>query len=139
MSASAPGGGAAGRPRAAAGGLSSGAMNDASGSAASVAAPPSPLSARIDELWEYRSRLTPDDTSARAEVTAAIEQIDAGEARVAQVVPGRGEVVVDERAKRAILLAFRLLPMARSQAGEFHYQDRVPLKTRLDGVRVVPG
>jgi 2,3,4,5-tetrahydropyridine-2-carboxylate N-succinyltransferase len=29
--------------------------------------------------------------------------------------------------------------MARSQAGDFRYQDRVPLKTRLDGVRVVPG
>jgi len=47
--------------------------------------------------------------------------------------------VVDERAKRAILLAFRLLPMAQSQAGDFRYRDRVPLKTRLDGVRVVPG
>src|SRR5215469_3341062 len=43
------------------------------------------------------------------------------------------------RAKRAILLAFRLLPMAQSQAGDFRYHDRVPLKTRLDGVRVVPG
>jgi 2,3,4,5-tetrahydropyridine-2-carboxylate N-succinyltransferase len=116
-------------------------MNDASGPAARPAAPASPLSSRIDELWEYRSRLTPDDTSARAEVTAAIDQIDAGEARVAQAV-GTGpaaDVVVDERAKRAILLAFRLLPMTRSQAGEFRYQDRVPLKTRLDGVRVVPG
>src|SRR6201996_7085907 len=111
-------------------GLSSGAMTDA---------PASPLSDRIDELWEYRSRLTPEDTSARAEVTAAIDQIDTGQARVAQVVPGTGEVVVDERAKRAILLAFRLLPMTRSEAGEFRYQDRVPLKTRLDGVRVVPG
>src|SRR6201985_2612277 len=122
-----------------AGRLSSGAMKDASCSAASPAAPASPLSSRIDGLWEFRSRLTPDDTSARAEVTTAIDQIDAGEARVAQVVPGRGEVVVDERAKRAILLAFRLLPMTRSQAGEFPYQDRVPLKPRLDGVRVVPG
>src|ERR1700753_3150458 len=114
-------------------------MNDASGPAAGTAALDSPLSARIDELWEYRSRLTPEDTSARAEVTAAIDQIDTGAARVAQVVPGTGTVAVDERAKRAILLAFRLLPMARSQAGDFLYQDRVPLKTRLDGVRVVPG
>src|SRR6201994_2044555 len=119
-------------------GLSSGAMNDASGSAG-PAAFASPLSARIDELWEFRSRLTPEDTSARAEVTAAIDQIDAGQARVAQVVPGTGEVVVDERAKRAILLAFRLLPMTRAEVGQFRYQDRVPLKTRLDGVRVVPG
>ena len=45
----------------------------------------------------------------------------------------------DQRAKQAILLDFRLLPMAQSRAGEYHYHDRVPLKTRLDGVRVVPG
>ena len=70
---------------------------------------------------------------------AAIDQIDSGAARVAWADPATGQVVVDERAKRAILLAFRLLPMARSQAGEFRYHDRVPLKTRLDGVRVVPG
>ena len=47
--------------------------------------------------------------------------------------------MVDERAKRAILLAFRVLPMAQGQVGDFRYHDRVPLKTRLDGVRVVPG
>src|SRR2546430_17233399 len=47
--------------------------------------------------------------------------------------------MVDERAKRAILLAFRVLPMARTQVGDFRYDDRVPLKTRLDGVRVLPG
>ena len=58
---------------------------------------------------------------------------------MAFVDPETDEVVVDERAKRAILLAFRLLPMAQSQAGDFRYHDRVPLKTRLDGVRVVPG
>jgi 2,3,4,5-tetrahydropyridine-2-carboxylate N-succinyltransferase len=53
--------------------------------------------------------------------------------------PATGGVRVDERAKRAILLAFRLLPMEASGAGDFRYHDRVPLKTRLDGVRVVPG
>ena len=47
--------------------------------------------------------------------------------------------MVDERAKRAILLAFKVLPMAQSQVGDFRYHDRVPPKTRLDGVRVVPG
>jgi 2,3,4,5-tetrahydropyridine-2-carboxylate N-succinyltransferase len=70
---------------------------------------------------------------------AAVDEIDAGNARVAFVDQQTDEVVVDERAKRAILLAFRLLPMAQSQAGDFRYHDRVPLKTRLDGVRVVPG
>ena len=49
------------------------------------------------------------------------------------------DVVVDERAKRAILLAFKTFPMTESSAGEFAYRDRMPLKTRLDGVRTVPG
>jgi 2,3,4,5-tetrahydropyridine-2-carboxylate N-succinyltransferase len=93
----------------------------------------------IDELWERRAELSPADTAARSAVVAAVDAVDAGEARVAHVDPATDQVVVDERAKRAILLAFRLLPMARSQAGDFRYQDRVPLKTRLDGVRVVPG
>ncbi len=99
----------------------------------------SPLSPVIDDLWEQRSGLSPEDSAAREEVVAAVDQIDAGGARVACVDPATGEVVVDERAKRAILLAFRLLPMAESQAGDFRYRDRVPLKTRLAGVRVVPG
>ncbi|HEX8005359.1 MAG TPA: 2,3,4,5-tetrahydropyridine-2,6-dicarboxylate N-succinyltransferase [Trebonia sp.] len=99
----------------------------------------SPLPAVIDDLWEQRAELSPGDSAARAEVVAAVDEIDAGNARVAQIDPASGEVVVDERAKRAILLAFRLLPMSQSQVGDFRYHDRVPLKTRLDGVRVVPG
>ncbi len=99
----------------------------------------SPLDPGIDELWERRAGLTPDDRAARDLVVAAVDALDAGQARVAWPDPATGEVAVDERAKRAILLAFRLLPMAESQAGDFRYHDRVPLKTRLDGVRVVPG
>jgi 2,3,4,5-tetrahydropyridine-2-carboxylate N-succinyltransferase len=90
-------------------------------------------------LWERRGELSPEDSAARAEVVAAVDQIDAGEARVAFVDAETDEVMVDERAKRAILLAFKVLPMAQSQVGDFRYHDRVPLKTRLDGVRVVPG
>jgi 2,3,4,5-tetrahydropyridine-2,6-dicarboxylate N-succinyltransferase len=91
----------------------------------------------IDELWARRGELTPDDEDARKLVVAAVDQLDAGEARVATVE--NGDVVVDERAKRAILLAFKVLPMESSEAGVFRYEDRVPLKTRFDGVRVVPG
>jgi 2,3,4,5-tetrahydropyridine-2,6-dicarboxylate N-succinyltransferase len=93
----------------------------------------------IDKLWERRAELTPADAQARAAVVSAVDAIDAGQARVAYVDPATDEVIVDERAKRAILLAFRVLPMARSQVGDFRYEDRVPLKTRLDGVRVLPG
>ncbi|SNR52476.1 2,3,4,5-tetrahydropyridine-2,6-dicarboxylate N-succinyltransferase [Actinomadura mexicana] len=99
----------------------------------------SPISGGIDELWERRAELTPDDAEARAAIVAAVDQLDAGEARVARIDPATDEVVVDERAKRAILLSFKVLGMARSQVGDFRYHDRIPLKTRLDGVRVVPG
>ena len=101
--------------------------------------PPSPLADVIDELWERRAELSPADTEARSAVVAAVDAVDAGQARVAYVDPATDEVVVNERAKRAILLAFRVLPMAKSQVGDFRYDDRVPLKTRLDGVRVLPG
>ncbi|SPT58756.1 2,3,4,5-tetrahydropyridine-2,6-dicarboxylate N-succinyltransferase [Actinomadura madurae] len=99
----------------------------------------SPISGDIDELWERRADLTPDDAGARAAIVAAVDQLDSGEARVARLDPATDEVLVDERAKRAILLSFKVLGMARSQVGDFRYHDRIPLKTRLDGVRVVPG
>jgi 2,3,4,5-tetrahydropyridine-2-carboxylate N-succinyltransferase len=99
----------------------------------------SPLPASIDELWERRAGLTPADTAARATVTAAVDSIDAGLARVAWPDPLTGEIIVDERARRAILLAFRLLPMVASQVGDFRYHDRVPLTSHLDGVRAVAG
>jgi 2,3,4,5-tetrahydropyridine-2-carboxylate N-succinyltransferase len=44
------------------------------------------------------------------------------------------EVVVDERAKRAILLSFKVLPMEEGANGGFYVHDRVPLKTSFPGV-----
>ncbi|GLW62259.1 2,3,4,5-tetrahydropyridine-2,6-dicarboxylate N-succinyltransferase [Actinomadura rubrobrunea] len=99
----------------------------------------SPISGVIDELWERRADLSPEDSEARAAIVEAVDLIDTGRARVAQVDPESDEVVVDERAKRAILLSFKVLGMVRSQVGDFQYHDRIPLKSRLDGVRVVPG
>ena len=98
----------------------------------------SPLGAFIDELWDRRAELTPADADAAAQVLGAVDMLDSGQARVAWVTE-TGDVAVDERAKRAILLAFRLLPMVKSQVGDFRYHDRVPLTARLDGVRVVAG
>ena len=99
----------------------------------------SPLDPALDQLWDRRDRLTPDDREAAEVVYQALDALDSGQARVAAVDPATGTVVVDERAKRAILLAFKTFPMTTSQAGDFHYRDRLPLKTRLDGVRTVPG
>jgi len=100
---------------------------------------PSPLPAVIDELWEQRADLTPTSIKAQDLVVAAVDMIDAGQCRVAWPDAETGAVLVDERAKRAILLAFRLLPMVQSQVGDFRYHDRVPLTARLDGVRAVAG
>jgi 2,3,4,5-tetrahydropyridine-2,6-dicarboxylate N-succinyltransferase len=106
---------------------------------AATSAVASPLPAGIDELWDRRTELGPRDIKAQDLVVAAVDLIDAGECRVAWPDAETGEVVVDERARRAILLAFRLLPMVQSQVGDFRYHDRVPLTARLDGVRAVPG
>ncbi len=114
-----------------------------SSSAPSSSAPspsqPSPIDPALDELWERRAELTPEDAEARDLVVAAVDQLDTGAARVAWVDAATDEVVVDERAKRAILLSFRVLAMEESTVGAFHHHDRMPLKARFDGVRVVPG
>lgn len=99
----------------------------------------SPISPEIDALWERRAELSPADGAARKTVIDAVDQLDSGTARVAQVATDTDEVLVDERAKHAILLSFKVLEMAESAVGDFHYHDRMPLKTDFGGARVVPG
>jgi 2,3,4,5-tetrahydropyridine-2-carboxylate N-succinyltransferase len=99
----------------------------------------SPISPLIDELWERRTEISPADTDAAKAVVDAIDALDSGDARVAWVDGATDSVVVDERAKRSILLGFKVLDMVDSSAGDFLYHDRMPLKTRFPGVRVVPG
>ncbi|WP_405181530.1 2,3,4,5-tetrahydropyridine-2,6-dicarboxylate N-succinyltransferase [Nocardia sp. NBC_01377] len=99
----------------------------------------SPLPTDIDRLWERRVQLGPADQDAHATVVAALELLDRGEARVAQVDPDTDDVLVDVRAKRAILLSFKVFDIVEASVGEFRYRDRMPLKQRFDGVRVVPG
>jgi 2,3,4,5-tetrahydropyridine-2-carboxylate N-succinyltransferase len=116
-------------------------MDTSSALGAPAAAPivTSAIPAEIDELWAHRGELTPEDTQARTAVMSAVDQIDAGEARVAVIDGPTDQVLVDERAKRAILLAFRVMPMEESHVGDFRYHDRVPLTSRLVGVRAVAG
>jgi 2,3,4,5-tetrahydropyridine-2-carboxylate N-succinyltransferase len=98
------------------------------------------LAANIDELWERRDELGPDDAEASATVRQTIDLLDSGDARVAEV-DGDGAVVVHQWLKRAILLLFRLSAMESIELGPFEYADRIPLKRRFAarGVRVVPG
>ena len=99
----------------------------------------SPIPAVVDELWERRAELSPADAEARKLVVEAVDLLDTGAARVAFVDPATDEVVVDERAKRAILLTFKVLGMVENQVGDFYQHDKMPLKKTFDGVRVVPG
>jgi 2,3,4,5-tetrahydropyridine-2-carboxylate N-succinyltransferase len=72
-------------------------------------------------------------------VTAAEEivgQLDRGERRVASKVDG--EWIVDVEAKEAILEFFRQRKVEPVDVGPFSFQDKIPLKRELAGVRVVP-
>ncbi|MEU7633701.1 2,3,4,5-tetrahydropyridine-2,6-dicarboxylate N-succinyltransferase [Nocardia sp. NPDC049220] len=99
----------------------------------------SPLPTDIDRLWARREQLGPADRDAHATAVAALDLLDRGDARVAEVDPDTDEVIVDVRAKRAILLSFKVFEITETGIGEFRYHDRMPLKERFDGVRVVPG
>lgn len=98
------------------------------------------LQARIEELWTRVAELTPADAEAAATVTEAIDLLDTGEARVAEVDTS-GTVVVHEWLKQAILLLFRLRSIETTEVGPFEYADKLPLKKgyAAAGVRVVPG
>ncbi len=100
----------------------------------------SSLEARIDEWYGQIDALDPRDLEARRDVELALAELDDGRARVAEV-DARGEVVVHEWLRRAILLAFRLRALERTEVGPFEYVDRLELKTDLErrGVRAVPG
>ena len=99
------------------------------------------LDAQITELWERRTELTPDDHDALAVVREAVALLDCGEARVADVDPTTGEIVVHAWLKQAILLLFRLSALETMELGPFEFADRIPLKRGWveAGVRVVPG
>jgi len=97
------------------------------------------LQSRIEELWERRDQLKADDHEARATVTEAIDALDRGEVRVAEIDDVTRDVTVNLWLKYAILLLFRLSEMKTIEVGPFTYVDKIPLKRDFAGVRVVPG
>jgi 2,3,4,5-tetrahydropyridine-2-carboxylate N-succinyltransferase len=90
------------------------------------------LQARIEELFDAGE---PE----AAPVEEAIRLLDAGEVRVAEHREGRW--IVNEWAKKAILLYFKLRKVEEVDAGAIHYLDKIPLKRDYAerSVRVVPG
>ena len=96
------------------------------------------LQARIEELWE--TGVSAGDPEASALVDQAVDLLDTGQARVAEVGPD-GQVIVHQWLKQAVLLLFRLRSMETMEVGPFEYADKIPLKHGYEaaGVRVVPG
>ena len=99
------------------------------------------LQSQIEALWARAEGLDPSDTDALAVVSEAVDHLDRGTARVAEVDPTSDKVVVHQWLKQAILLLFRLKSMETLEVGPFEYADKLPLKKgyAASGVRVVPG
>jgi 2,3,4,5-tetrahydropyridine-2-carboxylate N-succinyltransferase len=89
------------------------------------------LVGEIEALWSTQEL---DPTP----IEQAIRLLDQGEARVAE--RRDGEWVVNEWAKKAILLYFRLRKVEPLEVGGLHFLDKIPVKADYEerGVRVVP-
>ena len=89
------------------------------------------LVAEIEALWD-------SDELDPTPIEQAIRLLDQGEIRVAE--KRDGEWVVNEWAKKAILLYFRLRKVEPMDVGALHFLDKIPVKAdhAERGVRVVP-
>lgn len=89
------------------------------------------LAARLDDLWESQ-------TLDAEPIEDALALLDRGEVRVAE--KQGAEWAVNEWAKKAILLYFRLRKVEPMEVGGLHFLDKIPVKDDYAerGVRVVP-
>jgi len=89
------------------------------------------LAARIDDLWET-------GTLDAEPIEDALARLDRGDVRVAE--KRDSEWTVNEWAKKAILLYFRLRKVEPMEVGGLHFLDKIPVKADYAerGVRVVP-
>ena len=97
----------------------------------------------MTEVGELRARAEaafadPESALDADAVERTIALLDVGEVRVAE--PADGGWIVNEWAKMAVLLYFRVRGLQRMDAGPFEYVDKLPLKRGYEaaGVRVVP-
>ena len=104
-----------------------------------------PLQATIDELWEKRTELNTQSTEAIKIIESVIADLDAGKLRIAEKV--NGEWIVNQWAKKAVLLSFRTRDNRIQKAGDINFYDKVDTKFqgwteeqfKAGGFRVVPG
>ena len=100
----------------------------------------------INGAFENRASITPNSVSNEIKVAVidAINQLDSGQARVAEKI--NGDWVVNEWLKKAVLLSFRIEDNSLMPADFTQYFDKVPAKfagqseSELEkmGVRIVP-
>ena len=105
------------------------------------------LQAFIENLYEQRAELTPQNTSrdARAAINEVIDALDSGSLRVAEKIAAGWQV--NEWVKKAVLLSFRINENTSSGDRVNRYFDKVPTKFagwneddfQQSGFRVVPG
>jgi len=106
------------------------------------------LASAIESAWEDRDQVTPATAGpVREAVGAALELMDKGDLRVAEK-SARGDWTVNQWAKKAVLLSFRLNDMApiAGGPGAAGWWDKVPSKFdgwgenqwRAAGFRAVP-
>lgn len=90
----------------------------------------------IENAWEDRTSLQDKDTAIA--IKTIIDDLDKGNRRVAEMV--KGEWVVNEWIKKAVVLYFPLMKMQVIEVGPFSFHDKIKLKSGYDklGVRVVP-
>ena len=104
-----------------------------------------PLQATIDDLWERRTELTTQSADAIKVIESVIGDLDSGKVRVAEKI--NGEWVVNQWAKKAVLLSFRTRDNRVQEAGDVRFYDKVDTKFqgwteeqfKAGGFRVVPG
>lgn len=104
----------------------------------------SELKSIIEQAFEQRNELDPQDMQVADAVSQAIAMLNKGEARVAEKIAG--EWVVHQWLKKAVLLYFRLHENRLIEGAESRFYDKVPLKYADytarqfadEGVRVVP-
>jgi 2,3,4,5-tetrahydropyridine-2-carboxylate N-succinyltransferase len=92
----------------------------------------------IEEAWENRDLLKEKET--KDAINSVIEQLDAGELRVAEPAYN-GEWQVNDWIKKAVIMYFPIRSMETMELKPFEFHDKMALKTDYAGlgVRVVPG
>jgi len=101
----------------------------------------------IESAFENLGDITPSNAEAdvRAAVESTLQQLDKGELRVAE--KKNNDWVVNEWAKKAVLLSFRMNENEIIDVGVTKYFDKVPTKfsrmnddeIKQQGARIVPG